>query len=378
VVKLLKYGWVITLLFAFTPILFHFSRLMMGDLTSVLIPLVALLVYQNWKEKQTQISFSNLAFLTLFASLAVGMKIQGAAVFAIYGLSVFAFSIYGLNRMKRALALFVGSLPISVLFAVVIVSQYDLFEYIFNQVPEYYEAEKLSLTQIFNLNWDLHFHSPQGRFLMFTWVVIAFLILMLAAKFWWKKLLMLLPFVTIWLYQFSGMFMIYFPPRYLVGLHVASFVLLVIFINESGLILSGLPKLFSLLIAVVLVSSTFQELKGDYSNRQFKLMEINRKIAQDESVSILIGSWSPSLNFSSNRQLAYPIWDSYLTFKEINTPMKTFNADILIAEPNEDDSGRAYKKRGIAISQYPVMDSLKLRFFKLKLYQCKASINKTN
>jgi len=365
IVKRLKYGWLVTVLFAFTPILFHFSRLMMGDLTSVLIPLVALLVYHGWIVKQQRSSFWKLTFLTLLASLAVGMKIQGVAVFGIYVLSVFIFSVSGLNRMKRALALFVGSLPVSILFVSVFVYQYDLFEYIFNQVPEYYDSEKLSFSQIFNLNWDLHFQSPQGRFLIFVWLVSAFLILMFAAKFWWKKLLMLLPFIAIWLYQFSGMFMNYFPPRYLVGLYVASFVLLVILVNESRYILGFIPKVFSALLVVVLVSYTFQELKGEYSNRQFKLIGINQKLAQDENTSVIIGSWAPSLNFTSKRQLAYPVWDSYLTFKEIDKPIEYYNADLIIAERDEGDSGGAYKRRGVKLSQYPVVDSLNIGKFSL-------------
>lgn len=368
IVKRLKYGWLVTVLFAFTPILFHFSRLMMGDLTSVLIPLVALLVYHGWIVKQQRSSFWKLTFLTLLASLAVGMKIQGVAVFGIYVLSVFIFSVSGLNRMKRALALFVGSLPVSILFVSVFVYQYDLFEYIFNQVPEYYDSEKLSFSQIFNLNWDLHFQSPQGRFLIFVWLVSAFLILMFAAKFWWKKLLMLLPFIAIWLYQFSGMFMIYFPPRYLVGLYVASFVLLIILVNESRYILGFIPKVFSALLVVVLLSYTFQELKGEYSNRQFKLIAMNQKLAQDESVSILIGSWSPSLNFSSNRQLAYPIWDSYLTFRKVNNPISNYNPDLIVAEPNEDDSGWAYKKIGVDLNAFPLEDTMSIGRFHLNIY----------
>lgn len=378
IVKRLKYGWLVTVLFAFTPILFHFSRLMMGDLTSVLMPLVALLTYRNWKEKQQQISFWNLALLTFFASLAVGMKIQGVAVFAIYVLSVILIPLTGLKWQKRFLATVLGSLPLFFLFLFVILKQVDLFDYIFNQVPEYYDSEKMSLSQIFNLNWDLHFQSPQGRFIIFVWVIIGLLILMFAAKFWWKKLLLLLPFIAIWLYQFSGMFMIYFPPRYLVGLYVASFVLLVILVNESKYILDFIPKVYSTLLVFVLVSFTLPELKVNFLNRQFELEEMNQKIAQDENVSVLIGSWAPSLTFASNRQLAYPVWDSYLRFKDIKTPLNYYKADLIVAEPNEDDSGKAYKKRGVDLGFYPILDSIKLSSFELKLYQCKASINKSN
>ena len=162
--------------------------------------------------------------------------------------------------------------------------------------------------------------------------------------------------------------MIYFPPRYLVGLFVASFVLLVILVNESKNILGVFPKVTSVLLVVFLLGNTAPELKFDHDNRQFKLIEMNKKIAQNENVSVLIGSWAPSLNFTSNRQLAYPIWDSYLTFKEVNTPIQIYYADLIVAEPNEDDSGGAYSKRGVELKIFPEIDSVSLGRFHLNIY----------
>lgn len=367
--KRLEYGWLLVVLFSFIPILFHFSRLMMGDLTSVLIPLVGMVVYLSWVREKKEASFKNLVGLVLFASLAVGMKIQGVAIFGIFLTSVFLMPLSSLNPKKRLFAIVIGSLPVFLVFLFIILRQNDLFNYIYNQVPEYYQAKKYGLIDVFKLNWELHFNSVQGQFLMLTWVIIGFLILMFAAKFWWKKLLFLLPLIAMWLYQFSGMFMIYFPPRYLVGLYVASFVLLVVLINESKQILGIIPKLTSVFLVVVLMGYSAKSIQYDYANRKFELIKMNHKIAQNESVSMLIGSWATSLNFTSNKQLAYPIWESYLTFKDIEKPIQHYNADLIVAEPKEDDSGGAYKKRGVDLSQYPLIDSLSLSKFELLLYR---------
>lgn len=369
IVKRLEYGWLIVLLFSFIPILFHFSRLMMGDLTSVLIPLVGMVIYLSWVKKKKEVSFKNLVGLVLFASLAVGMKIQAAAVFAIFLASVFLIPLSNLKRIKRLFAIVIGSLPLPLVFLFVLLRQNDLFNYIYHQVPEYYQAKKYGLIDVFQLNWELHFNSVQGQFLMLTWVVIGFLILMFAAKFWWKKLLFLLPLIAMWLYQFSGMFMIYFPPRYLVGLYVASVVLLVVLITESKQILGTIPKLTSVFLAAILIGYPAKSIQHDYVNLQIELMTMNHKIAQKKSVVVLIGSWAPTLNFTSSTQLAYPIWDSYLTFKEIDNPVEYYSADLIIAEPNEDDSGAAYKKRDITLSQFPLIDSLTLSKFELLLYR---------
>ncbi len=177
---------------------------MMGDLTSVLIPLVGMVIYLSWVKEKEEVSFKNLVGFVLFACLAVGMKIQAAAVFAIFLASVFLIPLSNLKRIKRLFAIVIGSLPLFLVFLFVLLRQNDLFNYIYHQVPEYYQAKKYGLIDVFQLNWELHFNSVQGQFLMLTWIIIGLLILMFTAKFWWKKLLFLLPFVVIWLYQFTG------------------------------------------------------------------------------------------------------------------------------------------------------------------------------
>jgi len=368
IIKRVKYGWILVLLFSLTPILFHFSRLMMGDLTSVLIPLVGLVIYSSWVNEQKEVGIKKFTLLVLFTSLAVGVKIQGIALFGIFLVSAFLIPLSGLNRIKRFYGLIIGSLPVFFLFLFVILKQTELFDYIYNQVPEYYQAKKYTLVEVFNFNWGLHFQSAQGRFLVLVWAMIGFFLLTLAAKFWWKKLLMLLPFLVIWLYEFSGMFMIYFPPRYAVGLYAASFVLLVILVNESRYILEVIPKFASIFLAIVLLTYTGKALKEDFGNRQFRLIEMNKRVAQDDNVSVLIGSWAPSLNFTSKRQLAFPIWDSYLIFKEIDKPIEYYNADLIVAEHDEGDSGGAYKKRGVDLSQYLVTDSIEVSRFSLFIH----------
>ena len=340
----------------------------MGDLTSVLIPLVGLVIYSSWVKEQKEVSLNKFTLLVLFTSLAVGVKIQGIALFGIFLVSAFLIPLSGLNRKKRFYGLIIGSLPVFFLFLFVILQQTELFNYIYNQVPEYYQAKKYTLVEVFNFNWGLHFQSAQGRFLVLVWAMIGFFLLTLAAKFWWKKLLMLLPFLVIWLYEFSGMFMIYFPPRYAVGLYVASFVLIVILVNESRYILEVIPKFASIFLAIVLLTYTGKALKEDFGNRQFRLIEMNKRVAQDDNVSVLIGSWAPSLNFTSKRQLAFPIWDSYLIFKEIDKPIEYYNADLIVAEHDEGDSGGAYKKRGVDLSQYLVTDSIEVSRFSLFIH----------
>lgn len=150
---------------------------------------------------------------------------------------------------------------------------------------------------------------------------------------------------------------------------MASVVLLVVLINELKQILGTIPKLASVFLAAILIGYPAKSIQHDYVNLQFELMTMNNKIAQKKSVVVLIGSWAPTLNFTSSTQLAYPIWDSYLTFKEIDNPVEYYSADLIIAELNEDDSGAAYKKRDITLSQYPLIDSLTLSKFELLLYR---------
>ena len=130
--KRLEYGWLTVLLFSFIPILFHFSRLMMGDLTSVLIPLVGMVIYLSWVKEKEDVSFKNLVGFVLFACLAVGMKIQAAAVFAIFLASVFLIPLSNLKRIKRLFAIVIGSLPLFLVFLFVLLRQNDLFNYIYH------------------------------------------------------------------------------------------------------------------------------------------------------------------------------------------------------------------------------------------------------
>ncbi len=370
-IKKVKSAWLLPLLFASLPMLFHFSRLIMGDILSVFFPLIAILILYYWHKTQKQINFWQLTALTFLAALGVGFKIQAAIVFPTFLIGVFLLPLSGMNTLKKTTAIIAGATPVASVFLFVVAKQEKLFDYIFNQVPEYYEMTDKTLTDIFNQNWDLLVAQPEGVFLVWVWAILAVLVMALMARFKWNTLLKITPFFLLFAIEFSKMFMAYFPPRYALGLFVASLVLLVLLVETCRKPKNILPDIGLVLILVLALVLNGNKLKTDYTHRTFKTHEICKKVAANSKVKVVMGSWAPTFTFYSNRQTAYPVWDSYLNFKGIANPINFYRPQLIIAEPNQDDSAGAYKKRNISLEDYPKTDSLHKGKWKLVLREVK-------
>ena len=98
--------------------------------------------------------------------------------------------------------------------------------------------------------------------------------------------------------------------------------------------------------------------------------EKNKALSKNKDIRVMIGSWAPGFTFLSETQIAYPIWDTYLSYLEIEQPVNYYEADLILAENDEKDSGGAFLKRRIIITQLPKVDSLVCASWKLNFYKC--------
>lgn len=366
--KRLKLGSLFVLLMLVSPVTFHFSRFMMGDVLSVLIPIVGYVVFLSWLESGNAVFVKQIFLLVLLASLGPAFKVQAVAMWLLLILAICIVPLNGMGFKQKFKAMLLGMLPFVVIYTSIFIFQKDLANYIFNQVGEYYNVPGLTKFEILAYNRTLHLVGV-GEILSWSWFFIGLTCLFLAAKFEWKYLMRCIPLFAMWFYQFSGMFMGYFPPRYAAGLYVASFALLAVLMHRLSFKVK--PFAFGLAVLIILfgVFIGTPQMEKDFNERTYKVYAANDRIAESDDVKVLIGSWSPTFTFLSTNKTAYPIWDSYLTFANIEKPIAHYNADLIVAESDEEGSGKAYKKRGVYLESIEKIDSLEIEGLQLNFWK---------
>ncbi|MBA3648337.1 MAG: hypothetical protein H0W62_07280 [Chitinophagales bacterium] len=226
-----------------------------------------------------------------------------------------------------------------------------------NEATDKYAAiagiPKIMLSNIKNL-----LLNPQGRLynaLSFITVIFGF--------FLWKRSVhsqfkILFPLLLVWLLlELHKLTMTYLPSRYLVSYYFVAGLLSSVVIAELIFHLQNEKKFFlsfsrfiggSLLILFTTIN--LYELGQLYHRRTYAIRDINNYFSTSfkKNSAIMIGPWAPSLGWESDA-ITKPVWRNFMNDKNI---FNAIHPDVILSEPDEEESNHAYVSQGIRLAEY--------------------------
>ena len=139
----------------------------------------------------------------------------------------------------------------------------------------------------------------------------------------------------------------YLPMRYMISLYVSMGLFISVVLGYEMV----RQKMFAIVLFVgslALVGQNFYYLKVSRSIRTYSVKRMNEFFeASAKKGDVVIGPWAPAFTWNA-KVVSYPIWLDFLGGRDI---MKHYKPDFIVSEPNEEDSGEAYKKNNIYFDQ---------------------------
>lgn len=111
---------------------------------------------------------------------------------------------------------------------------------------------------------------------------------------------------------------------------------------------SKIAALVTLSVLILVSGMHVNGVRNLFKERSFVIYGINRKLARiDFGKRPVAGPWAPSLAKGSGAKII-PVWHGY--FNDVKL-FETHHPKIIISEPDEADSGGAYRERGINLME---------------------------
>ncbi len=329
---------------------YQYSHLSLAELCSCSLILIAALLFVRFLETE-KLFFLRMTVILL--SLAVLFKLQFLYVLLIPSLCIFVQNI--LERKIIVSKQFLIS--VGYVFGILIlffVGWYLPFKNSLAQLAGV-QSGKLSIENIsvnsFKYNLEAYFFS--SRNILFT-ACFLLSVLIAVTEFISKKIpphfSALLLFSFFWFVLESHKLpMNYLPIRYLISFYFSmgvftSVVFAHLLSSKQFLVL----KLSVTLIVFLLFGNNLICYTRAFQNRTYTISNLNRYFAsQNLESKVVIGNWAAGLTWKS-KSLSYPVINGLLAG---GNPFQEYKPTIVVSEPDEDESGKAFNAAGINLNE---------------------------
>lgn len=345
----------------------QYTHLSLAELNSILFLLASGCVFINYCSTK---KYSLLIYCHLLLFISILFKVQ-----FIYTLAIPSLGILMQQGLKAGKSLAYSLLYSSIIAGVLIAIGFIFFKHEYALILKQQAGQPtyngISYALI-DRNTTRYFFNDEYRFLSYCFFgLLLFISWEYTKKTINNSLRYLLLFSFCWiLIEFHKLPMVYLPMRYMVSFYFA-----------IGLFISGacihlllkkqwLWKGIALAILAVLLIKNVQSYYQSYERRAYTLKNANAYLAaHDLANTKVIGPWSNALTWES-KSISFPIWNDFLT---TDNPIGSFEPRIIISEPEEEDSGNAYKNLGIDLAA--ISDSVRemtIAYWKVNIYWLKA------
>jgi hypothetical protein len=348
--------------------IFQFSHFSLSEMVAVALVILSIyfyyyarLIFANDK-KRTRYTIA----ATLLVSSTFLLKIQFIYLLLLLPLAQLLEAILFRSSSKRMGFLVIYSAGISIAVLVLFIVAWYLpfradFEHMMAHQSGVFSISAKSFEYLrFNLT-HLFFKGP-ATILSVAYLASLVLLLFRIRKGHSPPFKLLLPVALAWnLLEFHKLIMVYLPARYQVSL-LASLALTIAIIIAEYWVQGKERRIFwkvrvrgiaAIFVMVVLIFN-IRDYVGLYNNRTYTIEEVNDYIDMNyRAGGPVVGAWAPSLTWKASAR-SFPVWNMFLNYED---PVDTFRPEIIISEPDEEDSNQAYISQGIDLDT--VSDSVR-------------------
>lgn len=356
----------------FTPLLlcivcteyyvFQYSHFSLSEMVSVTFIIWSVFfLYQFFKSGFHSTGF--LFFSSFFLALAYYTKIQFLYIIPLVPLSLIVMRI--LSRSKNDIPVpgiksILQSVAWMILFLLVyIVAWYlpnrEIIDYVMQDEAsnKFADLSSIPKTIAFNIVFVLF---GRNSWMFNSLVLISFLV---GCVMWIKVKDQTFRFFfstcTLWvLIELHKLTMTYLPSRYVVSYYFAAGLLSVIviakmiFINKSERQVFRFQKYCGVTLLLLFLFTNSISYISLLSSRQYSILEANNYFTNTlNEDQLAMGPWTPSLTWDS-KAICKPVWLNFMNDKNIFGK----NPNVILSEPDEDDSNQAYSDQGINLTQH--------------------------
>jgi hypothetical protein len=172
--------------------------------------------------------------------------------------------------------------------------------------------------------------------------------------------------------ELHKLFMNYLPIRYTISVYFSMGLLLsIVFAHYLTAKNNKIVKTAAVLCVLAILSGNLLKYADAYRNRSFNIADVNKYLALNTNKDdVVIGAWAPALTWES-KNISYPIASDFC-FRKNENIMESYKPQIIISEPDEADSGYAYKRRGIDLDALAESSrQFRIALWNIKIYRLK-------
>lgn len=355
--------------------IYHHTHLALAEMVSIVMILFAGLLFALFIEKKRLI----LLFCTyLFLIAAVLLKIQFFYVLFIPSLSL------AIHLLIAGKGFFSRELFVSIL----CLAATGLLMYAFWYLPFKYEWSIIAAQQAsiqapkpvsylyFKHNFINYFLSKNSFpfTLSFTIALILSVYNIITDKLLhYTKSIVL--FCLAWYFmELSKLFMNYLPIRYMLGIYFSMGLMIsVVFAHYLTAKNNKMVKAVVVLCILSVLTGNLIKYARAFDDRSFNVSAINKyMVLHTNKNDVVIGSWAPTLTWES-KNISFPV-DSNAVFHRNMDIIGSLKPQIVVSELDEQDSGQAYKLRGINLdAMSESTGQFKIALWDIKIYWLKSN-----